>query len=257
MHNELITIGNVTLYGYGLMIGIGILAAYLFAEHQAKKSGLDSEPVFSILITGVLFGFLGAKLLYLITIFDQIIADPSIIFKDVSDGFVVYGGIIAGILSVAIYCRIKKLPFLRYLDAAAPAIALAQGFGRIGCFLAGCCYGMPTDSAFSITFTHSNYAPNNIPLFPSQLESSAFNFLHFFLLCALSKKKKAPGQIGAFYLIFYSIGRFIIEFFRGDLERGSVGALSTSQFISIFVVFAGILMLVLMGRHAKTTEDTQ
>lgn len=257
MYNELFTIGNVTIYGYGLMIGIGIFAAYLAAEYRAKKAGLDSEPIFSILIIGVLAGFIGAKLLYMITVLDEIIANPDTFLQNLSDGFVVYGGIIAGILAACIYCRIKKLEFLRYLDAVAPAIALAQGFGRIGCFLAGCCYGMPTDSAFSITFTHSHYAPNNIALFPSQLVSSAFDFIHFFVLCALAKKNKTPGKIGAFYLVFYGIGRFIIEFFRGDLERGSVGALSTSQFISIFVVLAGIVMLILFQKKAKKVNKAE
>ena len=165
MHNELFSIGPITIYGYGLMIAIGILAAYLSTEFLAKKNDLDPNPVFNILIVGVLFGILGAKLLYYITILDDIIANPKLLL-DFSDGFVVYGGIIAGIVAAAIYSRKKGLPFLRYLDCAAPSIALAQGFGRIGCFLAGCCYGVEMDSPISITFTHSHYAPNNVPQLP-------------------------------------------------------------------------------------------
>ena len=103
----------------------------------------------------------------------------------------------------------------------------------------------------TVYLAKSAYAPNNVPLFPSQLVSSVFDFVHFFILCALFKRNKTPGKIGAFYLIFYSIGRFIIEFFRGDLERGSVGALSTSQFISIFIAIAGITMLFLLDRKEK------
>ncbi len=250
MHNELFSIGPITIYGYGLMIGIGILLAYLTTEYRAKKSGLDSEPVFSIMITAVLFGFLGSKLLYFATIFDQIIANPAIL-KSEGDGWVVYGGIIGGFFAVLIYCRIKHLSFLSYMDITLPSVALAQGFGRIGCFLAGCCYGVETSSPFAITFSHSHYAPNNIPLFPSQLVSSAFDFVNFLVLCLLAKKIKTPGKIGAFYLIFYSIGRFIIEFFRGDLERGSVGTLSTSQFISLFVAAAGIGMLIVFHKRGK------
>lgn len=250
MHNELFTIGPITIYGYGLMIAIGILAAYLNTERLAKKAGQSPEPVFNILIIGVGSGIIGAKLMYYITVLDEIIANPKILLN-ITEGFVVYGGIIAGILGAWAYCHFKKLPFLNYLDAAVPSVALAQGFGRIGCFLAGCCYGMEMDGPFSITFTHSAYAPNNVPLFPSQLVSSAFDFVHFFVLCVLFKRNKTPGKIGAFYLIFYSIGRFIIEFFRGDLERGSVGVLSTSQFISIFVALAGIAMVVLLGRKKE------
>lgn len=251
MYNELFTIGPVTVYGYGLMIAIGIIAAYLNTERLAKKAGVDPEPVFNILIIGVGFGLLGAKLLYFVTILDEILANPKLLLN-ITEGFVVYGGIIGGIASAWLYCHIKKLPFLKYLDAAAPSIALAQGFGRFGCFLAGCCYGMEMDCPISITFTNSSYAPNNIPLFPSQLVSSAFDFAHFFVLCALYKRNKTPGRIGAFYLIFYSIGRFIIEFFRGDLARGSVGTLSTSQFISLFVAAAGILLVACSTKKEQT-----
>ena len=253
MYNELFTIGPVTIYGYGLMIAIGIVAAYLNTEHLAKKAGLDPEPVFNILIIGVGFGLIGAKVLYYITVLDEIIANPKLLLN-ITEGFVVYGGIIFGILAALLYCKKKGLPFLNYLDCAAPSIALAQGFGRIGCFLAGCCYGTQMDCPISITFTDSAYAPNNVPLFPSQLVSSAFDFVHFIVLYALFKRNKRPGKIGAFYLVFYSIGRFIIEFFRGDLERGNVGTLSTSQFISVFVAIAGIAMIVFLSKKKGTTK---
>ena len=256
MHNELFTIGPFTIYGYGLMIAIGILAAYFTTEHLAKKNGLNPDPVFNILIIGVASGILGAKLLFYITILDEIIANPKLLLN-FTEGFVVYGGIIFGILGALIYCKKKTLPFLNYLDCAAPSIALAQGFGRFGCFLAGCCYGTPMDSPISITFTNSDYAPNHIPLFPSQLVSSAFDFAHFFVLCALLKRNKQPGKIGAFYLVFYSIGRFIIEFFRGDLERGNVGTLSTSQFISVFVAIVGIAMVLFLSKRSATVTEQE
>ena len=256
MHNELFHIGPVTVYGYGLMIAVGIIAAYISTEQLSKRTGLSSEPVFGILIAGVVPGIIGAKLLYYITIIDKIIADPSRLL-DISSGFVVYGGVLAGIVSAAVYCRVKNLDFLRYLDCAAPSIALAQGFGRIGCFLAGCCYGVEMNFPLSITFKNSDFAPNNVPLFPSQLASSALDFLHFFVLCLLLRRNKHPGIIGAFYLIFYSAGRFFIEFFRGDIERGSVGVLSTSQFISVFVAAAGVAMAVLLSRRRNGETETE
>ena len=126
MHNELLKIGSITIYGYGLMIAIGILAAYLVAEYRAKRKGLDSEPVFSIMICAVVCGFAGAKLLYYITILDEIIKDPHVLVTDLADGFVVYGGIIAGISCTALFCRIKKLSFLSYMDLILPSVALAH-----------------------------------------------------------------------------------------------------------------------------------
>ncbi len=252
MYNDLLTIGRFTIHGYGLMIAIGILAAYLCAEYRAKRQGLDPDRIWSLAITVVLAGIAGAKVLYYITDLKNIIADPSILL-DFQNGFVVYGGILAGILAGWIYCRANKLDFLRYADLTLTSVALAQGFGRIGCFLAGCCYGVPTDSRLSIVFTHSDFAPNGVHLVPTQLYSSALNFLNFATLVLISKKAKTPGQVSACYLLFYSIGRFCIEFFRGDLIRGSVGILSTSQFISIWTGLAGAAVLVFL--HVRSKKD--
>lgn len=259
MKNELISIGPITIYGYGLMIGIGIVAAYLMIEYLAKKKQMDPEPVFGLTISCVIGGFAGSKLLYFITRLGDIIADPSVI-KDVATGWVVYGGIIGGIITAIIFCKIKKLEFLRYFDISLPAVAMAQGFGRIGCFLAGCCYGCETDGWCAITFTGSSFAPNGVPLVPTQLISSGLDFLLFAVLVFLLFKLKAPGQVGGFYLIFYSIGRFVLEFYRGDLIRGSVGTLSTSQFISIFTVMVGVITVwgagVLYGKkQLKEAKD--
>lgn len=243
MKNDLLTIGGFTIHGYGLMIGLGILAAYSMSEYRAKKRGMDSDPLISIALWGVAAGLLCAKLLYFITVWDEILEDPSLMRK-LGDGFVVYGGIVGGIFGGWLYCKVKKLPFLRYFDLVIPSVALAQGFGRIGCFLAGCCYGLPIESPISIVFQHSDFAPNHVPLLPTQLISSGLNFLHCLILLYAAKRCKKAGQVSALYLIFYSIGRFGLEYLRGDLVRGSVGAFSTSQFISIFILILGAAMLV-------------
>ena len=250
MKNELFSIGPITIYGYGLMIAIGVLAAYFSATYRSKKYALDPDKVFYMTVWAVIGGFGGAKLLYLITQLPAILKDPSLL-KDARNGFVVYGGIIGGILVGWLYCRIKKLKFLEYFDLMMPSIALAQGFGRIGCFLAGCCYGKETSGPLAVTFTNSDFAPNNVALIPTQIYSGFLDFAHFLLLLYVAKHKKADGQVAACYLIFYSIGRFVIEFFRGDIERGSVGVLSTSQFISIFTTVAGIILLLTVVKKQK------
>ena len=242
MKIDLFSIGKFTIHGYGLMIAIGILCCVAMASYRAKKNGLDQEAIVDIGIYGVIGGFLGAKILYVIVEFKTFIKDPKTVLG--SEGFVVYGGIIAGFLTAIVYCRIKKLYFLEYFDLAVASISMAQGFGRIGCFLAGCCYGRETNSVLSVTFQNSDFAPNHVALIPTQLYSSVLDFLHFGILLYIARRKKADGQVAAFYLIFYSIGRFVLEFFRGDLIRGSVGSLSTSQFISLFILAAGIAILI-------------
>ena len=244
MKNELLTIGPFTIYGYGLMIAIGIVAGCLTGEYRARKQGLDSEQIFPMILWCLVGGFLCAKLLFWITEWKSIAQDPGFMMETLSSGFVVFGGIIGGILTGFLYCRIKGLIFFKYADVILPSVALAQGFGRIGCFLAGCCYGKETESFFSVIFQNSEYAPNHVALIPTQLYSSGLDFLHFLLLLLIARNKKEDGQVTACYLIFYSIGRFVIEFFRGDIIRGSVGILSTSQFISIFTGIAGIVLLI-------------
>lgn len=256
MRNELITIGPVTIYAYGLMIAIGVLSAYLTVEYRAKRKGLQYELIFNLTIWCALGGILGAKLLYLITQLPEIIADPSILL-DFSEGLVVYGGIIGGILTGLLFCIKHKLSFLKYFDLVMPSIALAQGFGRIGCTFAGCCYGIETDSAFNIVYHHSKYAENGTHLIPTQPISSALDFLNFIALVFLSGKIKADGQVAGFYLVFYSAGRFILEFFRGDLVRGSVGSISTSQFISIFTFIAGLAIIIIRGLSARKREAAE
>lgn len=251
MKNELLTIGPFTIYGYGLMIAIGVIAAYLLGEYRAKKNNLDPDRILSFVLWVVAGGLVGAKLLYILTQLPEIIANPAILL-DIADGFVIYGGIIGGIITAKIYCSVRKMPFFQYFDLMMPSVALAQAFGRIGCFLAGCCYGKETDSIFGIVFHESAYAPNGVKLIPTQLIFSGLNLLHFLILLWFSKRKKGDGQVVGLYLTLYSIGRFLLEYLRGDLVRGSVGTLSTSQFISIFIVIVGIAMMV--WRNGKFEE---
>ena len=245
MKNELFQIGPFTVYAYGLMIAIGVLVAYLVGEYRAKKYSLNPNMIFSLTISCLVGGIIGAKLLFYIVEFKTIIEDPSILL-DITHGFVVYGGIIGGILTGYVFCKIKKLEFWKYFDLVMPSIALAQAFGRLGCTFAGCCYGRETDSWFHIIYEESSFAPNGVALLPTQLISSGLNFIHFFLLIFLAKKVKASGQVAGLYLIFYSIGRFCLEFLRND-PRGAVSTLSTSQFISIFIFIVGAIIFGIRG----------
>lgn len=250
MKNDLLTIGGFTIHGYGLMIGLGFMAAYFMTEYRAKKQGLDSDKIISLAAWTIVAGLISAKLLYYITTFDEILANPRLLLN-LSDGFVIYGGIIGGIFGGYLFTRVHKVSFFRYFDLVVPAVALAQGLGRIGCYLAGCCYGIQVESPISIVFTNSAFAPNGVPLLPTQLISSGLNFLHCILLLLFARRAKAPGQVSALYLICYSAGRFVLEYFRGDLIRGSVGTFSTSQFISIFIFVAGVALFIITPKLKK------
>ena len=254
MFNDIV-IGPITIHMYGVMIAAGFLAALLMTLRRGKKRGYDEDIIWGIFFCAIIGGMLGTRILYYIVEIPEIMKDPSILW-DFKNGYVVYGGIIGGILVGWLYCRIKKLKFLEYFDLMMPSIALAQGFGRIGCFLAGCCYGKETAGTLAVIFKDSDFAPNNVALIPTQIYSVFLDFAHFLLLLYVAKHKKADGQVAACYLIFYSIGRFVIEFFRGDIERGSVGVLSTSQFISIFTTVAGRYWQPLQGTYLPRLKSS-
>ncbi len=255
MFND-IKVGPVTFHMYGLMIAIGFMAALLVSSYRGKKKNLKEDTIYGILTCSLVGGFLGCRILFYMVEIKNILADPSILWN-FREGYVVYGGIIGGILANIIYVNFyKKESFLDYFDLIMPAVSLAQGFGRIGCFCAGCCYGRETNSWFHIMFTHSNYAPNGVALLPTQLISSVGNFCFFGLLLLFSHYSKVKGHTGAMYFILYGIGRFCIEFLRGDSERGSVGIFSTSQFISIGIVAIGIaLFFALPILEKKLVEE--
>lgn len=255
MHNDILKIGSITIHGYGLMIGLGVICAILLAEYRAKKRMLNQDHLFSIFLLVLIFGFVGAKLLFCIVEIKTILSNPILILS--GDGFVVYGGIVGGIAAMMIFCRMKKTSFLRYFDLLAPSVAIAQGFGRIGCFLAGCCYGRETDSGFCIVFHNSLYAPNGVKLLPTQLIMSVGDFLIALVLLLYAKKDRKKGKIGGLYLILYSVGRFLVEFLRSDY-RGAIGFLSTSQFISIFILLLGLLLFFtnILSKDKEKHDDS-
>lgn len=241
MHNDIFTIGKFTIHGYGLMIAFGVIVAVLVAIYRAKKAGIDPEVVLDLVLIGLICGFGGGKILYLIVEWKDFIKSPMTYLG--GGGFVVYGGIILALIVGAVYFTLKKKDPLIVMDLIMPEVSIAQGFGRIGCFLAGCCYGRITDSVFGVVFPEGSLAPAGVKLIPTQLIMSAGNFLIAGILLIAATKLKKRGQILSLYLILYAIGRFAVEFLRND-HRGAVGVFSTSQFISLFIVIIGIGLFV-------------
>lgn len=244
MRTNLFDIFGIHIRGYGLMIAIGIIVASVIFINKGKKKNYDEDSLLNIIICTVVFGMIGAKLLFIITEIKNIIKDPSILLN-IGNGFVVYGGIFGGILGIYIYCKRKSWNMFEIIDMVVPALAIAQGFGRIGCFLAGCCYGKVTTSQFGVIFPQNSLAyPPGVPLIPTQLYSSAFDFILGLFLLYYCRKKRNNGTAMSMYLILYSIGRFIIEIFRDD-PRGNIAFLSTSQFFAVITFIAGIVLLKL------------
>lgn len=254
MYNDLLSIGPVTIHGYGLMIGIGVIAALLIGDKRAQKRGMDGELIYGMTIAAVVLGFMAARVLFIITEWSNFVKDPMRYIT--GQGFVVFGGLIGGILTVVGYCKLKKVRAIDYIDLMAPSVAVAQGFGRLGCLLAGCCYGRETTSAIGIVFRASNFAPNNVKLLPTQIFMSVGDFIIAGILFWFASKPRRDGEVVCLWLIMYSIGRFVVEFFRNDY-RGSIGPLSTSQFIGcIMVVVVTIIYFTVLPKLSKKETES-
>ncbi|MCB2306441.1 prolipoprotein diacylglyceryl transferase [Clostridium estertheticum] len=230
----------VKIYGYGLMIMIGILSALCLLSCRSKKEQYNEDNIWDMAILTIICGVIGGKVMYIITDIKEVLQNPSVL-KDVGNGFVIYGAILGGILGIYIYSKKKAWNTLSVLDLLVPSLPLAQGFGRIGCFLAGCCYGKVTSLPIGVEFNNSLFAPANVFLIPTQIFSSIFDFMLALFLLWYDRRERKKGRVFSLYLIIYSVGRFLIEFLRGD-PRGSVSIFSTSQFISFFVLIIGILL---------------
>ncbi|WP_238918103.1 prolipoprotein diacylglyceryl transferase [Clostridium sp. YIM B02555] len=236
----LFEIFGIQIKSYGLMIAIGIIVAAALFINKGKKKGFNEDHLLNLIIFAVIGGIIGGKGLFIITEIADIIKDPKVLL-DFGYGFVIYGAIGGGALAIYLYCRKKSWDIIEMLDMTVPGLAIAQGFGRIGCFLAGCCYGAKTTLPIGVEFPEGSLAPAGVHLHPTQIYSSIFDFAMGLFLLYYSKKTKQRGKTMGMYLIIYSIGRFIVEFLRND-PRGNVGILSTSQFIAIFTLVFGIIV---------------
>ena len=237
MYPILIEFGFFKIFTYGLLVATGFLVAILLASSRAEKEGLDSQKVLDLCFYVMVSALLGARLLYVVVEYRYFLAFPLEIFMFWKGGLVFYGGLILGVLISLLYLKRNQMPMWKTADLLAPSIALGQSIGRWGCFFAGCCYGKKTDVAWGITFTDPrSLAPLEISLHPTQVYLSLNAVFIFIFLMWLCKRKVFDGQILWSYGILYSIGRFLIEYFRGD-DRGFPveQVLSTSQFVGVFV----------------------
>jgi phosphatidylglycerol:prolipoprotein diacylglycerol transferase len=251
MFPELIRTPWLTIPTYGVLVAAAFLVALWVAGKLAARQGLNHDAVTNLGIYCALSALAGAKLMMFIVDIPYYTQHPGEIFSigTLRAGGVFYGGLIAALGVAWWYLRKTKLPPLKTADVFAPAIALGHGIGRIGCFMAGCCWGIACDRPWAVTFTNpvANElvgVPLNRPLHPTQLYESFAEFVIFAILYRMSSKRHADGAIIATYLILYGTARFIVEFYRFH-EQGNLWGtpLDTSQWISLALFLAGTLYL--------------
>lgn len=238
---------------YGLCFAAGIFLAVAVAWLLArKKENIESIEVIYSAAFAMVGAVGGAKLLFVIVNLGHIIAGRITLMQAFQGGVVFYGGLIGGIVGLLIYVKIFRLDVLAFFDLFATVVPLGHAVGRVGCFLGGCCYGVEYDGPLHVVFHESiGNAPVGVPLFPVQLAEAVLLVLLFAVLAAIYKKNPKPATQVLIYGFAYSLIRFVLEFFRGDKERGFLLGISTSQFISLLFAVALIVILIIRSKKAK------
>lgn len=246
--------GELSIPSYGLAIVLGIIIANLIALYPLKRYKLDINNFIILEAYIFLGGFIGSKLLYFIVAFRSIhwdkIFELNYFNQLMGSGFVFYGGLLGGLLSVVLAGKLHHIDYKTYMKNFIFLIPLVHSFGRIGCFLAGCCYGIPYTGPFSVIFPENSFALANVKLFPIQLVE-AFLLIVLALSIFIGQMYYNLKNTIETYLISYSVIRFILEFFRYDVERGRFLLFSTSQWISI-----GIFVIVTIYLLIKVYKNT-
>ena len=248
----LIPIFNGYIGSYGVCIAVGCVFAVLLALYNCKHSKINRYDLIEMAAFIFIGAVVGAKGLYLIIEPESVINlfreqgfSSKTLLMAIQGGFVFYGGFIGGFIAIFLYAKSQKKSIWSYLMTITSAVLLAHAFGRVGCFMAGCCYGMPSED-YGIAFTHSIGAPNGIKLFPVQLLEAGLLLVLALIMQIYYIRSKRRHTVVYVYLFLYPVIRIITEQFRfDDAERGIYFGLSTSTWISLAIIAVGVILLVL------------
>jgi phosphatidylglycerol:prolipoprotein diacylglycerol transferase len=233
------------------------------AVGYARRDEIPPGRIVDLGIVTLIAGFIGAKLLLYVLDAGYYLKNPMQMLYSLRSAGVFYGGFALALIAALWYIRRHRLPLGRVFDLAAPALALGQGVGRIGCFAAGCCYGTSCDLPWAVTFTDARAfeltgAPLGIALHPSQLYHALANLFVLAVTMVAMRKRRFDGQVFWIYILVYALLRAVVEMFRGDTARGLFfgGALSTSQMIALPAIVLAAIMLFVLARRAKEPRSS-
>jgi phosphatidylglycerol:prolipoprotein diacylglycerol transferase len=248
MYPKLLTLGHIVIPTYGALIALAVIVALGLALSLARRVGLDSDRIWTLGLLAIFSAIAGSKLLLIANNWSSFLASPRTLLSlsTLQSGGVFLGGVALAFVVCVPYAIYAKLPLLRTMDVIAPAIALGQGIGRIGCLAAGCCYGRPTGTHWGLVFT-SRFAerttgvPLGVPMYPTQIFESVASLLICAVLLVLLARKHRDGEVMGAWLFLYGIARFFLEFYRGDAGRGSVfgGVFTMTQLLAMIAVALG------------------
>ncbi len=261
MHEIAFSIGKLEIHWYGIFAACGFLSAMLALTWKRHIAGVSKDNIMDIGMIAMFAGILGARLFYVIQFHEQFSGQWLKVIRIDQGGLVFYGGFILSCIILILYCKIKKINLARLLDVFAPAVALGHAFGRLGCFMQGCCFGKVAGGSWLGVTYPAGSAPAarypdilngcSLPLYPVQLIEAGANFLLFGILFFIAGKFKKPGRVAGIYVICYAVLRFLMEYMRGD-HTHSIAGLTPSQSVALFVTAPiGLLMILFAGKWGK------
>lgn len=261
MHPELFHIGGFTVPTYGAVYAFSIMLSILLSFRWARKEGISEERYLGAMLLAIVGILVMSKVFHIVISWSWYMEHPER-FLNLRTGHVFYGGYIGSITFPLIYLRLIREPILPILDTAATYMPLGLAIHRaFGCLNAGCCYGLPTNLPWGITFPDGAPAFNRygaVAVHPTQLYEALFALAMFASLLFWRKYyRKVSGELFSLQVALYALGRFFIEFVRGDTSRGFFGPLSTSQWVSIAMLglVACLLVSILRRRNELGGED--
>ncbi len=253
MHPILFEYGPLKLFTYGFFLALAFLSAIYIGSREARRLGLPVDKFFDMCFYAVVGALVGSRLLYVILDPGPFLAHPLKLFALWEGGLDFQGGVFLALVLAFYYIRRHRLPWRTTLDALALGVPVGQFFGRIGCFMAGCCYGSPSHLPWAVAFPQESLCPLREPLHPAQLYEAFLALGVFGALSILKTRKRFDGQLLLAYFCLAGLVRFVVEFFRSPTDyRGPLlfGWMPLTQGIALGLSLVSAALLVWFGRRA-------
>lgn len=250
MYPVLFEWGFFRVYSYGLMLSIGVIVGLLAARAEFRRDGRNPELLLDFALVAVLVGVVGSRLLYVLLDWPLYAANPISILYLREGGLSVHGAILGGLAVAVWFARRHRIPFWKFADYFAPALALGIGVARLGCFFNGCCYGKPTNGFWGVL---TRYAPGLHH--PTQLYEMALALALFAGLWSFRRRKSFDGQLFLLFVIGYSVIRFILDYWRDEV-RQALSFLTITQLFSLVAIAGAVVLMVVLRRTQVNNQGT-
>ncbi|MGA2367667.1 MAG: prolipoprotein diacylglyceryl transferase [Dehalococcoidia bacterium] len=249
----ILTLGTLEIRWYGVMIVLAVVAAIGVSLLEARRTGYSQDVIWDVALWALIGGIVGARLLHIIDQWNYYMMHPAELLNFA--GLAIWGAMLGALIAIVIYVLVKKISLWQLGDIAVPGGILGQAIGRVGCLINGCCYGDVCDLPIAVSYNNPNsYAPQGVPIYPTQLFHLIWNLIGFGILWLLRKRLKPQGQLFMLYFVVFGVGDFVIHFFR-EGEPFLFG-LPQAQIMDILMVPTALIIFIVRAVRYKSTGQS-